>query len=274
MTPIAKTAYYCCGARTADARRPHPVCGDRFAERFMDTEAQAVFQRFAELRGPNASNAARHRIVDDLLRERLRVQPDLPVVLLGAGFDTRAFRLEGGLWIELDHPAVMALKDKKLPTADAPNPLHRVPIDFARDTLADKLAPWAGTRQAVVVMEGVSMYLSRDQWRDTALTLRRLLPGHLLVCDLIDATFVRRYSQALRQAIRDLGGDFGQLEDDPAAFVESLGYSRKGSQSVVGRAVAHGSLRMPRWVLNTLMRSLRDGYRVCAFEARPALEAA
>ena len=272
MDPIAKTAYYCCGVRAADARSANAVCGDNLAERFMDTEAQAVFRPFANLKEANASNAARHRIIDDLLRERLRVQPDLPVVLVGAGFDTRAFRLGGGRWLELDHPSVVALKDAKLPAAQSPNPLQRASIDFASERLADKLAAWAGTPSAVVVMEGVSMYLNPEQLRATTHTLRQLLPRHTLLCDLINATFVRRYSKRLRQAIRDLGGEFAVPLDDPAALVESLGYRRFAAHSVVGRAVEHGSLRLPRWLLSTLLCSLRDGYGVYAFEAQPMSE--
>src|SRR5512132_36733 len=111
MDPIAKTAYYCCGVRAEDARSARPICGDHLAERFMDAEARAVFERFRSFRGPNASNAARHRAIDDILRERLRGQPDLPVVLLGAGFDTRAFRLAGGRWFELDQPALIERKE-------------------------------------------------------------------------------------------------------------------------------------------------------------------
>ncbi len=74
-------------------RKARPICGDQFAERFMDAEARALFKRFKKFRGPNASNAARHRIIDDWLRHRLSDQPKLRIVLLGAGFDTRAFRL-------------------------------------------------------------------------------------------------------------------------------------------------------------------------------------
>lgn len=269
MDPIARTAWYCCGARAQDAAGPRPVCGDTLAGRFMDTEARRVFERFAGLRKPNVSNAMRHRIIDDALRDRLRERPDQRVLLLGAGFDTRAFRLAGGRWLELDQPAVIALKEQKLPAAQSPNPLQRLPIDFATERLADKLAPWAGEAGVVVVMEGVSMYLHAAQWQQTTRTLRQALPGHLLLCDLLDATFVRRYSRELRQAVRDLGGDFAPPLDDPASMVAALGYRPRATWSIVGHAVEAGAMRMPRWLLNSLLRSLRDGYCVHAFEALP-----
>jgi len=269
MDLIARTAWYCCGARAQDARAPRPVCGDTLAERFMDAEAQAVFERFPGLEEANVTSAMRHRIIDDALRDRLRQRADQRVLLLGAGFDTRAFRLVGGRWLELDQSAVLTFKEQKLPAAQSPNPLQRIPIDFATEHLADKLAPWAGERDVVVVMEGVSMYLHPAQWRQTAQTLRELLPGHLLLCDLIDAIFIRRYSRKLRQALRELGGDFAPALDDPAAMVAALGYRQRATWSIVGSAVEVGALPVPRWLLNSLLRTLRDGYRVYAFDAMP-----
>lgn len=267
MDPIAKTAYYCCGVRAADARRDKPLCGDHLAERFMDADARAVFERFAGFRMPNASNAARHRIIDERLRELLQEKPETLVVLLGAGFDTRAFRLAGGRWVELDQPSLIALKDQKLPAAEAPNTLQRVPIDFAQDDLSAKLAPWAGTQPTVVVMEGVTMYLSADDLGATLRTLQTQLPKHRLICDLMTRAFMTRQSAGLRKEIQKLGGDFAPAQDDPAGFVESLGYRRIAAHSVVGRAVQLGAIRIPRWLLNTFLRSVRDGYRVFEFEA-------
>jgi O-methyltransferase involved in polyketide biosynthesis len=99
MKPVSRTAFYCTGVRALDARAPRPVCGDRFAERFMDEAAWRIFEPFRNFTAPNASNITRHRIIDDLLRDRLAAQPGLRIVLIGAGFDSRAYRLKGGRWL-------------------------------------------------------------------------------------------------------------------------------------------------------------------------------
>lgn len=268
MDPIARTAYYCCGVRAADAASPRPICGDHLAARFMDEEARAVFARFERFRGPNLSNAARHRLVDDLLREYLARRPDGLVVLLGAGFDTRAFRLPGGRWVELDHPALLARKARALPVNAAPRPLVRVGIDFATQDLAETLAPWAGEDDVVVVLEGVSMYLTDAAFTATARALHAVFPRHTLLCDLMDARFARRFGGGLRGEIRALGGDFAPDRADPVAFVSALGYTHRSAASIPGRAVDHGTLGIPRWVLNTVLRALRDGYRLHRFDAR------
>jgi methyltransferase (TIGR00027 family) len=56
--------------------------------------------------GALASGLARTRLIDDLLKERLE-KGARQVILLGAGFDTRALRLQqlqGVPVIEIDHP--------------------------------------------------------------------------------------------------------------------------------------------------------------------------
>ena len=87
------------------------------------------------------AGSTRTRIIDDWLRDRLLADAELPVIILGAGFDARAFRMPGGQWFELDHPALIALKDEVLPAERAPNPLRRIAVDFAAGRLEDRLKP-------------------------------------------------------------------------------------------------------------------------------------
>jgi methyltransferase (TIGR00027 family) len=267
LKPVAKTAYYCCGARAADAESRRPVCGDNLARLFMNAEADSVFARFRDCTGANAQNAARHRIIDDALRERLRSASDLRVVLLGAGFDTRAFRLAGGRWVELDEPSIVAIKEAVLPANSAPNPLARVGVEFATESLSDKLAPWAGESPAVVVMEGVSLYLKLSELRSTLDILRRLLPRHVLICDLHRASCMRRYGGSLRRRFEALGARYGELVENPEAFVATAGYRLINRIRVFDRTCELGALWMPRILRATLLRGICEGSAICEFEA-------
>src|SRR5690242_1785652 len=156
---LALTAFYCGALRAADAASAAPICGDTFAARFIDDETLGRLRPALKFRGPAASNVARHRIIDDILRAALGRNAGLRVVLLGAGLDTRAFRLQGGQWWEFDDPALLALKEERLPARTAPNTLVRVPVDFATANLREYLERVSGSGDVMVVMEGVSMYL-------------------------------------------------------------------------------------------------------------------
>jgi methyltransferase (TIGR00027 family) len=88
------------------------------------------------------------------------------VVILGAGFDTRAYRMRalGATRVfELDHPASQALKRKQI--AGVPvmaRELVYATVDFERDALGDALraAGHASDQPTAWVWEGVVMYLS------------------------------------------------------------------------------------------------------------------
>lgn len=173
----------------------------------------------------------------------------------------------GGRWVEPDQPAIVALKDAELPADQAPNPLQRVAIDFASEALADKLAPWAGKRPSVVVLEGVATYLKRAELRATLDTLTRVFPGHVLICDLMTAQFVRRYGGAIKRKVEELGARYGEMSDDPTRLVTEKGYRLVTRVSIVDRSRELGAVAIPRATLNTLLRGLRDGYCAYVFQA-------
>ena len=85
LNPVSKTAYYCCGLRAADAACENPICGDTFARLFMNAEAESVLARFKKFKHANAENVARFRIIDDMLRERLRSTPNSALCCLALG---------------------------------------------------------------------------------------------------------------------------------------------------------------------------------------------
>lgn len=98
-----------------DAENEKSVCRDVYAKDFMDARGLDILAAFKAEKNPNAGNVARHRIIDDIVRAELLNRPELQIILIGAGFDSRAYRLDGGSWIELDEPQIIAYKNERLP---------------------------------------------------------------------------------------------------------------------------------------------------------------
>jgi len=176
------------------------------------------------------------------------------------------FRLQGGRWWEIDDPQLLAFKEERLPAGTAPNPLIRVPVSFETDTLAPHLAPLAGDDRALVVLEGVTMYLSDDALGELASTVRTVLPRATLVCDLMSPAFGRTFSRSLRRELTRLGARFGSRRRHPRHLIEGAGYVARERHSIPGRAREAGTLPIPGWIFHTLLRGLRDGYAVWVFE--------
>jgi len=265
MKPVSKTAFYCTGVRALDARRERPICGDQYAERFMDEEAWKGFEPFRQFTAPNISNATRARIIDDLVRERLAVTPNLRVILIGAGFDSRAFRLPGGRWLEVDEPQVFAWKEPRLPAAESPNPLTRLAVDFAAERLADRLQPFADPSPIVIIVEGVLMYLDEPRVRELLRALRSLFPRGEILCDVMTEEFSNRFSSEIREKIRELGASFA-VRTRPLDAIFADEHYRQTLQISIGRhreALRHFPLGLSLAV--RLMSGFKTGYTVRGF---------
>lgn len=142
------------------------------------------------LQGTMTFVLARHRAIDELIAASSATQ----VVLLGAGYDSRAVRLEpalrGKTLFEVDHPATARRKAELSPAAFGAATRARtvhVAIDFERESIEDKLraAGFEAGALTLWVWEGVSMYLDEPAVRATLDLVRRLsAPGSLLAFDV------------------------------------------------------------------------------------------
>jgi methyltransferase (TIGR00027 family) len=123
---------------------------------------------FLDLGWPRTRSSAvvRTRLIDDLVRQAIR-SGARQALLLGAGFDSRPYRLEelrGVPLFEVDHPSTQRAKRQRLQTHLGPLPgnVHFAPVDFEKDDLETTLmhAGFDTTVATVAVWEGVVSYLT------------------------------------------------------------------------------------------------------------------
>jgi methyltransferase (TIGR00027 family) len=103
------------------------------------------------------------------------------LVILGAGYDSRAYRFaalrEGVRVFEVDHPATQAVKRKKIRALFGSLPSHvaYVPVDFGREGLFESLrvSGFENTARTLFIWEGVTMYLTASAVDETLLFIAR-----------------------------------------------------------------------------------------------------
>jgi methyltransferase (TIGR00027 family) len=129
-----------------------------------------AFVWYADRRAPGArtSAIARTRLIDDVVSQALtdRIRQ---VVILGAGYDCRLYRLSslsGFVAFEVDHPATLAAKLSRLRDVirELPGNVRYVEIDFGRQDLAGALERRGFDQNlpSIFVWEGVTNYLSAE----------------------------------------------------------------------------------------------------------------
>ncbi len=147
------------------------VFADPLALRILGDDAKGAIDEANEdprRRGLRLFIAVRSRFAEDAARRAI-ADGARQIVVLGAGLDTFAYRIEPieGLSVyEVDHPATQAEKRRRLAAANIAAPAHIVfaPCDFERAGLADALAA-AGFdpgRRSFFLWLGVVPYLSES----------------------------------------------------------------------------------------------------------------
>lgn len=269
MKPVVDTAFYCCGVRMDDAAQAYTICGDQYAKMFMCDYGLRIYDRFKSQSVSNSSIIIRHRIMDDLLSRMLRAETRLCVVSVGAGFDTRPYRLEGGTWFELDDPTLIVYKNALLPPDKCFNKLHRMAIDYdSADELDEKLGSIAlvsNGRPIVFVLEGVLIYLNSTETHQLLVAINRHFPHHRLICDLVSRAVVDQYGHALQDLLKEMGAPFKAVEK-PASIFPDYGYHGRETLSVVDMSVDLGLNVVPKVIWNTLFADEVKGNAVYVWE--------
>lgn len=163
--------------RAIEAQRPEDerICYDPIARSLVNGISftlsklvvnSGIYERIG--RGAMAFVTARERYIDDFLIVSLSEGFD-QVVILGAGFDTRAYRIAGiekTQVFEIDHPDTQAVKLKRLKKVINPLPDHVtfIPVDFNTQTLKERLFNSGYNEQGktLFIWQGVTVYLTPE----------------------------------------------------------------------------------------------------------------
>jgi methyltransferase (TIGR00027 family) len=137
----------------------------------------------------------RKRFIDEVLDGAL---PGIDaVVILGAGMDTRGYRLTQRFDIgvyEVDLPVNIERKEAVVRRVlrETPPSVRLVPMDFERDDLAAELtkAGHRGDERTFFIVEGVTQYLSADAVHAIFGYLRGAAPGSRLVFTYVRKDFI------------------------------------------------------------------------------------
>ncbi len=149
---------------------------------------------------------ARSRCFDGVVLDEL-ANGIRQVVLLGAGFDSRAYRFNdalrraGALAFELDSPGTSRRKRDLLPRVlrgELPDNVRWVEMDFNRQDLGTALAAhgFDPRLRSLFVWEGVTFYLTADAVDATLAAVGKTSPGSALVFDYLTAGTVDGTSRA------------------------------------------------------------------------------
>jgi methyltransferase (TIGR00027 family) len=257
MTRLGSTAEVCAAFRTlagVDPLAPRFLRGAKLTSlarvRPLRPLLRAVSERLVA--GAYAYETARTLHLDELVEAELRggVQQ---LVLLGAGFDSRAHRFAVPTF-EVDLPELQRRK-RRLAAGLAREPAY-VEADLERDDVLERLLTAGFDPQArtLVLWIGVSMYVSRTAVLRTLLFASGLAPGSLVAFDYVfrqpEGDFLRAVERR-GEPYRFGTGDVGALAAEAGLGVEldlrpeDLARRHLGGRRLPYRFIAVAHARVP-----------------------------
>jgi methyltransferase (TIGR00027 family) len=249
--------------RAVESEKPdgERICFDPYARKFVPAWMYYMLGFFirsgyAEWRGPGVNGflAARDRYIDDTLQEFLDEGID-QLVILGAGYDSRAYRfnLTGVKTFEVDHPAT---QEDKLAKAQAvfgkiPEQVIYVPVDFNTQSLEEQLLQYGynPALKTFFVWQGVTMYLNRNAVDATLdFVVQHSGPGSAIIFDyvyqsLLDGIQKQNEIGNMRR-YRFMTGEgltFGIPEGVIGSFLEERGFAQVKDINAEGLKAAYCS---------------------------------
>jgi O-methyltransferase involved in polyketide biosynthesis len=203
-------------AKALDAQRQQPILGDVWAR---DAVARIDYDwsetTITDRMSPSVTTRSLH--FDTWARQFLACHDRAVVVHLGAGLDSRVYRLDPGPgieWYDVDYPSIMELREQLYP----PRPhYHRIAASVTDPGWLDQIP---ADRPVLALGEGLTMYLTES---DGIALLRRIVehfPSGELQFDAFSRFGIR--SQWVNSVVRRSGSTLRWGIDSPGDIVGAV----------------------------------------------------
>ncbi|TQF68379.1 SAM-dependent methyltransferase [Rhodococcus spelaei] len=237
VTNVSDTARWVAVHRAVESARPDALFHDSLAGLLAGTRGREIAEAARREIADDWFLVARTKQIDDRVADAVRAGCDL-VVNLGAGLDTRPYRMDLPTeleWIEVDLPGLIEEKNSLLADQVPRCQLTRVAVDVTDHVALTAFldATLEGVHQALILSEGLVMYLDDDSVAALASALRRpQVAGWCLDFSAagVAQLMVDRNEGLLQRA------PWTFLPADGVAFFEALGWRVEYLESIFAAA--------------------------------------
>ncbi len=189
LQPISETLFLPLAARAKETKRDHPVITDAKAAEILQTmNLENTITDGGEL--STIGILARTKVIDEEVLGILSRNPTAVILNLGAGLDTRIFRIDNGLvrWYDLDLPEVIRLRSQYFCENERVRFLAKSVFDptwTAEIDIPDGAA-------VILIAEGLLMYFSQEEVRGLLALLSQRFPGAHMFFDVVHSYFINK----------------------------------------------------------------------------------
>lgn len=233
---VSDTALWVATYRGEETKREDALFKDPLAEVLAGERGRKIAEKTTGKEMTSWSVVIRTKIID-LMIQKLVGEGVETVINLGAGLDTRPYRLalpSTLRWIEVDYPHVIDLKNKSLAPKNPLCRLERVAVDLANDQARRQFLGKMGqeTGKTLILTEGVVLYLTEAQAEGLARDLRAQKNFQFWIVDYFAPAF-KKYAQTARRKQMMQNAPFQFLPNDWEGFFRRVGWKPTESKFLV-----------------------------------------
>lgn len=189
-----------------------------------DTKAEEIWEKEGfELRGKSKSKwltyymAMRAKVFDDWTKAQLQTYSNAIVLHIGCGMDSRIERISNinNLWYDIDFPQVIEERKKYY------NESNNYKMFCADASKTEWLSELPKVENAIVIMEGIGMYLTTQQLSQLFIALQKQFKRVNLLADFY--TVFGAKASKYKNPINDVGVTSVSGLDEPKLLEENNG---------------------------------------------------
>ena len=261
MNEVNKTLYIPLYGK-AKVSRQGIILNDPCAEEIWKEEAFPI-------RGKSGSKwlaynmAMRARVFDDWTESLLQQNEDALVLHIGCGLDSRYMRIKSSRseWIDCDLPEVIEVRKKHFQENET---YHMKALDASRP---EQIGSLPNRDEAIVVLEGLSMYLTNSQVHGLLQALDRKYQKLHIMMDVYTEFGVK--ASNYKNPVKDVGVTTLYGIDDIWSIIHGLRIRFVKEHSFTPKALVNELAPPERWFFKILFTGnlYRKIYRLYEFEA-------
>ena len=242
---ISDTALWAAAFYGRENKRPDALFRDPYAERLAGERGAKIAKEMKYGARHAWSWIARTHVVDQTIREQIAAGADM-VINLAAGLDTRPYRMplpRSLTWLEIDLPGILDYKQEVLGGERAACSLERIKLDLTNVSARREVFGELGRRakRALIVSEGLIIYLSREEVAALATDLARPPSFRNWVLDMVSPALLRTMQKRMGSHLEQAGAPLKFAPEQGPHYFLPYGWKPVRVQSML-----HAAARVKR----------------------------
>lgn len=270
VTHISDTALWVAMYRAMESERPDAVFRDPLARKLAGRRGEEILAGIPKGRQFAWPMIVRTAVMDEIIIDTVREYDVDTVLNLAAGLDARPYRLRvppSLHWVDADLPDILAYKKEKLqgerPVCSVAVASVDLTLERERAALLQRVG--AAARQALVITEGLLVYLAPEQVATLAQDLHQQPSFRWWLLDLGSPALLKFIEKSWGKTLRAGGAPFRFAPAEGTAFFKPHGWNEVQYRSIFEESIrlnrSFPMARFWRWVMRFYPRKKRDEAR-------------